>query len=177
MVQILSPALHAHSSIRHNSSGVQTNDLDWSVRAPIGIVINRITLQAALNDISGAATAEAEMIHGVSLDPNEVNFDAVATFTPLIDLIDINSDFIALQLGQFDGAAASGGGLAGMQYAPTIQHNWVHYPVEARPITFRPLRHMFVLNVSIEWQVMCSVEYQLAKFDDNEVAAFAATRP
>jgi len=177
MVDILSPMLVAHSSIRHNASGVQTNDLDWSVRAPIGIVINRITLQAALNDVSGAAAGEAEMIHGISLDPNETDFNAVLTFTPLADLIDINSDFIALQHGQFDGAASASGGAAGMQHSPIVQHDWVGYPPESRPITFRPLRHMFVLNVSIEWQVLATIEYQLARFADNEVAAFSATRP
>lgn len=177
MVVILSPNLRATSSIRHNTSGVATADIDWSVRAPIGIVLNALTMMAAINDVSGIATAEAEMIHGVSLDPNENSFADVMSFTPQADVVQNNSDFVGLQMGQFDGDNAAGLAAASQQYAPTVQYQWAMFPPEARPTTFRPLRHLFELNVSIEWVTLIVVEYQLARFSDDEVAAFAATRP
>lgn len=177
MVKLITPVLRAHSSIKENGvSVVTTQDWDFSVRAPIGVVVNRVTLQIMINDIGGIATSEEDCVHAISMDPDDTAFADCYSTASLFDVIDDNADKLAFQVFMYDGDNSGGLAAAGMQMSPVAQYSWYEADLISRPISFRPIRHMAVGTVAVEKAYLATLEYQLAEFTDAEVAAFAATR-
>lgn len=175
MADLITGVLTAYSQMRTNDTSWVTQDIDFSVRAPIGIVINRVTSQLSLNDVGGIASSEQEASFGISLN-DEVTSISEAPLTALSDEITVNSDMLFVHIHQFDGDNTSGLAAAGNPNAGILDLEWGFRDIVDRPVTFNPLRHLGVVAVATEYVNVVRIEYQLARFTTDELASFAAGR-
>lgn len=173
MVKLVTGTLYAHSMVRNNS-GTEPVELDFTVRAPIGIVINRVTSQLMLNDVAGLASSEQEANAQLILDPDETSTATAWTETANSNLFNSNTKVILVHGFMFDGDQSSGLANAGQQHAPILDLNFANQEVQDRPITFQPLTHILRTLVGVEMASLISIQYQLAEFTNDEIAVIAA---
>ena len=134
----LTGQLTAISTLRHNgASDVDNQTLDFSIRPPVAMLINRITSQLNLDDVSGLGTSEQLSAAAISLDENETQFTEIS-LTALADVVNTNSSKLFIHVFSFDGQASASGGAAGQTMAPLLDLNYAQNPVEDRPVTMTP---------------------------------------
>lgn len=187
MVKVTSPLLYAVGELNGLATvnNVQSFALDFSVRAPFGVMIDRIHLYANFNQI---ATVQGNSLTvAVFKDPDTPN---VADFIPAAGVVNavgqsnLNTDVLAIGWRSHyatTGVADTTVRVPQVEDGPIATFDWLTVPLESRPITVRPMQFGTLLEVEtgIAAQTYVSgfhLTYQTVELDDSELVGLVASR-
>lgn len=181
-MKVISPILYAVvTEVATAVSTVVTHELDFSVRAPFGVMINRVALYGQIGNDQATS--------GLSLAVNlKRGAEADASVRPLpgidasADFDDLNSDIIAaghLFVSTQDGTATNTAPM--MNTGPIEAVDFAAYPVNARPVTVRPmlLQGQLRLETGKSAQLFsfgAHILYQMVELDSDELVGLVSTR-
>lgn len=179
-MKVTSPVLFAAIRAEDNDDSLHVSQMDFSVRAPFGIMVNRVALYGYVNSI--ATTAGLQIVAGVYKDNEDPPIAFPNLDTTQADFVSLNTDFIAagsLSFSNIDGTAVDGG--------PQPIHNLMGQFIydnavpEARPITTRPMTFYFQqfteTGISAQvYSVAMLMQYQTVELTDEELVMEVASR-
>ena len=183
-MEITSPLLFASGQVDGQAStAVQNIALDFSVRAPFGVMLNRIALYASLNQLATSAGMSVDVI--VRKDSDDVvNADFLPGVGVLdaVDRVNLNSDVLALASITFHSITSPGvSGQPNNYTVPIHVVDWLRAEPSSRPVSVRPMRFAAKLDVETgiaaqTWQAGFLITYQTVKLTDSELVGQVASR-
>ena len=175
MVKVITGQLTAHGLLSTNSAAFATNEWDFAVRAPIGIVVDKLIGQIGFPNISGFGTLEQRAEFAFTLDENAAGI-AETSIIPLVDTFVGNSRALMVMLHHFDGDNTTGLASAGQEMSQYQEVDFTHLPLDERPVSFNPMLQIGAVVAPVEATFQVSMYYRLAEFDSRDLALQAAGR-